>query len=62
MMSVIQGAVDTVIVCYADNPQKLLENHPEDTTKMTEAWTKVFPSVSFCPSSPVPEGLPVAAV
>jgi len=47
MMSVIQGAVQTVIVCYADNPKKLLENHREDTTKMTEAWMSVYPDVSF---------------
>jgi len=47
MMSVIQGAVKTIIVCYADNPNKLLENHREETTKMTEAWKSVYPNVSF---------------
>jgi len=47
-MNVIQGAVKTIIVCYADNPRALSENHPEDVRKMSEAWLKVYPEVAFC--------------
>jgi len=47
MMNVIQGAVQTVIVCYADNPHKLLQNHPEETRKISETWLRIFPDLSM---------------
>uniref|UniRef100_A0A7S2HDT4 Choline transporter-like protein n=1 Tax=Helicotheca tamesis TaxID=374047 RepID=A0A7S2HDT4_9STRA len=43
MMSVILGAVNTVIVCFAESPEKLAENHPELTREMAEIWSDVFP-------------------
>ena len=46
MMSIVQGAVKAIIVCYADHPQKLHENHPEDTTKLTESIAIAYPSIS----------------
>lgn len=51
MMNVIQGAVNTLIVCWADAPAKLEENHPTETQAMASAWARVFPesSRSFTP-------------
>lgn len=43
MMNVLKGAVNTVIVCYADGPQKLEENHPQLTYNMAKSWVSVFP-------------------
>lgn len=43
MMNVLKGAVNTVIVCYADGPQKLEQNHPQMTYNMAKNWVSVFP-------------------
>ena len=43
MMNVLKGAVNTVIVCYADGPQKLEQNHPQMTYNMARSWVSVFP-------------------
>lgn len=43
MASVIQGAVNTVIVCYADAPSKLIEDHPKLTAEMEDAWSVLTP-------------------
>jgi hypothetical protein len=43
MMSVVRGAVNTLIVCWADSPSRLEANHPQHTKEMAEAWTSAFP-------------------
>lgn len=43
MMQVVKGAVNTLIVCFADDPQKLEESRPQVTTRMAEAWSEAFP-------------------
>lgn len=43
MMNVVRGAVNTLIVCWADSPARLEENHPDSTREMAETWSKVFP-------------------
>lgn len=50
MTNVIRGAVNTIIVCFADAPAKLEENHPEETSKMTDVWVSVFPESGFRPT------------
>ncbi len=42
--NVIRGAVNTLIVCFADDRAKLEDNHPELTLKMVHAWSAVFPN------------------
>ena len=44
MVNVVSSAVNTVIVCYADGPAMLEENHPVLTRKMASAWMSVFPN------------------
>jgi hypothetical protein len=46
MMTVIKGAVNTLIVCWADSPAILEAEHPDFTKEMAEAWTAAFPEVS----------------
>lgn len=46
MMNVIKGAVNTLIVCWADSPAVLEAEHPALTKEMIEAWTSVFPDAS----------------
>jgi len=46
MATIIQSAVKSIIVCYADHPHKLYENHPDGTTELTEAISSVFPGVA----------------
>jgi len=43
MMNVIMGAINTVIVCFADAPEKLDDNHPALTQEMAQVWVKIFP-------------------
>lgn len=45
MMNIIQGAVKSVIVCYADHPHRLYENHPEGTTQLTNAISSAYEDV-----------------
>lgn len=41
--NVIRGAVNTLIVCFADDPAKLEDNHPELSLRMVHAWSAAFP-------------------
>lgn len=43
MMSVVRGGVNTLIVCFADSPSLLEENHPELTQEIVTAWAEAFP-------------------
>ena len=43
MMSVVQGGMNTLIVCFADSPAQLEENHPELTREIVQAWAQAFP-------------------
>lgn len=64
MMSVVRGAVNTLIVCWADSPARMEENHPEATKDMAEAWTSVFPGarVGLSSAMALPVGSPVVTV
>ena len=44
MMSVVRGGVNTLIVCFADSPVRLQENHPELTLELLDAWATAFPA------------------
>lgn len=46
MVNIIQSSVKAVIVCYADHPHKLYENHPEGTAELTDAISTVFPEIA----------------
>jgi hypothetical protein len=52
IMSVVRGAINTLIVCYADAPGKLEDNHPEETAKLSKAWSSIHPNNSALPSGP----------
>eukprot|EP00957_Ditylum_brightwellii_P159359 12130092-Ditylum_brightwellii.AAC.1 len=43
MMNVIKKATNTLIVCYADSPAMLEENHPELAQEIAKAWISAFP-------------------
>jgi hypothetical protein len=43
MMNVIKGAVNTLIVCWADSPSRMEENHPKLMKELHVAWSSVFP-------------------
>jgi hypothetical protein len=43
MMSVVRGGASTLIVCFADSPARLEENHPELTLELIDAWATAFP-------------------
>ena len=49
MMNVIKGAVNTLIVCFADAPAKLEENHPQTVRDLTATWRSVFPNAGIGP-------------
>ena len=48
MMSVVRGGVNTLIVCFADSPARMEEEHPQLTKEILEAWAKAFPSTFPC--------------
>ena len=43
VMSTIESAVNTVIVCYAESPAEFQANHPILSNEMREAWLKAYP-------------------
>jgi hypothetical protein len=45
MINVVKGAVNCLIVCFADAPAKLEDNHPHDCRELAETWSAVFPEV-----------------
>eukprot|EP00586_Coscinodiscus_wailesii_P004923 CAMPEP_0172487548 /NCGR_PEP_ID=MMETSP1066-20121228/16697_1 /TAXON_ID=671091 /ORGANISM="Coscinodiscus wailesii, Strain CCMP2513" /LENGTH=486 /DNA_ID=CAMNT_0013254241 /DNA_START=73 /DNA_END=1533 /DNA_ORIENTATION=+ len=45
MLSVVGSSVDTVIVCFAEDPAVFKINHPELSQEMTEAWKEVYPEL-----------------
>jgi hypothetical protein len=49
MMNVVKGAVNTLIVCFADAPAKLQDNHPQAARDIGESWSSVFPNVGIRP-------------
>ena len=42
VMSIIDSAVTTVIVCFAEAPDVLEMNHSDHSREMKEAWTNVY--------------------
>jgi hypothetical protein len=51
MVNVVKGAVNTLIVCFADAPAKLQANHPQAARDIAESWSAVFPDVAIRPVS-----------
>lgn len=47
IMSVVGSAVNTVIVCYAEDPAAFQRNHPQLSTEMRQAWVQAWPGVSI---------------
>ena len=45
IMSVVASAVNTVIVCYAEDPATFQMNHPHLSSKMREAWVQAWPGL-----------------
>ena len=42
MFSVIDSAVCTIVVCFAEAPSTFEENHPNHYQSMKEAWSDVY--------------------
>jgi uncharacterized membrane-anchored protein len=42
MINVVKGAVNTLIVCWADNPTVMQSQHPRLTQELIHAWSGVF--------------------
>ncbi len=61
MMSVVRGGVNTLIVCFADSPSQLEENHPDLTQEIVNAWAEAFPETiskhALAPPTAVATGL-----
>lgn len=47
MMGVVSSAVDTIIVCYAEAPRELEENHPEMSQELETTWQTAWPDMDF---------------
>lgn len=47
LMNVVGGAVNTVIVCYAESPAEFQANHPELAHEMRSAYMQAFPDLSL---------------
>jgi hypothetical protein len=63
MMSVVRGGVNTLIVCFADSPARLQENHPELTLELLDAWAKAFPAtIQKSSYVPLPTAEPVDTI
>lgn len=47
MMNVVKGAVNTLIVCWADSPAVMEMQHPVLTKELVDAWSGVFSDARF---------------
>lgn len=45
IMSVVGSGVNTVIVCYAEDPAAFQMNHPQLSSEMRAAWTQAWPEL-----------------
>ena len=43
MMNVIQAAVNTLIVCWAESPESFRDNHKYWADQITAIWSSAFP-------------------
>jgi uncharacterized membrane protein len=43
LMSVVVSAVDTVVVCFAESPWDLCDNHPVLSQRMEQTWAATYP-------------------
>lgn len=46
LMNVVGGAINTVIVCYAESPAEFQANHPQLSEEMKTAWMQAWPQLS----------------
>ncbi|KAL7579981.1 hypothetical protein ACA910_004974 [Epithemia clementina (nom. ined.)] len=44
-LGVVDSAIGTVVVCYAEAPAEFQMNHPELATEMRSAWMRAYPEV-----------------
>ena len=68
-MQVVKGAVNTLIVCWADNRAQIEIEHPDMSKMLVEAWQRSFPHShqDFPPGeqgiiSPVATGVPSSSL
>lgn len=45
ILSVVASGVNTVIVCYAEDPAMFQRNHPELSVAMRQAWVQAWPDL-----------------
>lgn len=45
IMSVVGSGVNTVIVCYAEDPAAFQRNHPQLSSEMRAAWVQAWPGL-----------------
>jgi hypothetical protein len=45
MANVVKGGINTLIVCWADEPETFAMNHPIFTDEMAEIWCQAFPDI-----------------
>jgi Plasma-membrane choline transporter len=45
IMSVVGSGVNTVIVCYAEDPAAFQMNHPQLSAEMRAAWVQAWPGL-----------------
>lgn len=46
-MGVVSSAVDAIIVCYAEAPRELEQNHPETSRELETTWQAAWPDMDF---------------
>lgn len=47
ILSVVGSAINTVIVCYAEDPAAFQSNHPQLAHEMREAWIQAWPGINM---------------
>ena len=45
IFNVVQSAVDTTVVCFAEAPVDFQRNYPDLFDQMSSAWLKVYPGL-----------------
>jgi hypothetical protein len=48
-MSVVYGAVNTLIVCWAESPTTFMENHKDWADQIVAVWSSAYPGTQIQP-------------
>eukprot|EP00559_Dactyliosolen_fragilissimus_P006785 CAMPEP_0184871476 /NCGR_PEP_ID=MMETSP0580-20130426/40741_1 /TAXON_ID=1118495 /ORGANISM="Dactyliosolen fragilissimus" /LENGTH=132 /DNA_ID=CAMNT_0027374141 /DNA_START=1461 /DNA_END=1859 /DNA_ORIENTATION=- len=47
IFTVLESAVNTIVVCFAEAPSEFENNHPDHSRELHETWSSTWPNISL---------------